>query len=256
MPWWVLIALVLLALTVLALKVKQPGRRSEDYPYTKRPILFSPAERSFLGVLDQAVGEEYRIFGKVRVADIVDAQQGLDARGRQTALNRVTNKHFDFVLCRKSDLSVICAIELNDQSHQRRKRQERDAFLAGVCQAVGVPLLQVPAQRGYAIPELRDNIRAAIGEGPYRTSEANAVEPLKVATSAARSPSEAQTQAGQQAQPVSGAPAPPCPKCAAPMVRRQVKGGSNAGKEFWGCSTFPKCRGIVEIPEKPLSTGV
>jgi restriction system protein len=38
-----------------------------------------------------------------------------------------------------------------------------------------------------------------------------------------------------------------CPKCSSPMVRRRVKSGANAGQEFWGCSTYPKCRGIVPI---------
>ena len=40
-----------------------------------------------------------------------------------------------------------------------------------------------------------------------------------------------------------------CPKCDAPMVRRVAKRGDNAGNEFWGCSTFPKCRSIVPIEE-------
>lgn len=33
-----------------------------------------------------------------------------------------------------------------------------------------------------------------------------------------------------------------CPRCAAPLVVRKTKKGENAGKEFWGCSNFPKCR--------------
>lgn len=36
---------------------------------------------------------------------------------------------------------------------------------------------------------------------------------------------------------------PECPKCRAPMVRRTAQKGSNAGSQFWGCSTFPRCRG-------------
>lgn len=38
-----------------------------------------------------------------------------------------------------------------------------------------------------------------------------------------------------------------CPKCGAPMVRRKATKGPNAGNEFYGCSSFPKCRGIVSI---------
>lgn len=40
-----------------------------------------------------------------------------------------------------------------------------------------------------------------------------------------------------------GSQAPSCPQCGAPMVLRTAKRGTNAGQQFWGCSTFPKCRG-------------
>lgn len=40
---------------------------------------------------------------------------------------------------------------------------------------------------------------------------------------------------------------PTCPKCGAAMVKRTAKQGENAGRSFWGCSTYPACRGIVPI---------
>lgn len=38
-------------------------------------------------------------------------------------------------------------------------------------------------------------------------------------------------------------PAPQCPSCEAPMVRRTARKGAGAGSQFWGCSRFPACRG-------------
>ena len=38
-----------------------------------------------------------------------------------------------------------------------------------------------------------------------------------------------------------------CPRCGAPMVKRKAVNGKNAGKCFYGCSAYPKCRGIVPI---------
>lgn len=38
-----------------------------------------------------------------------------------------------------------------------------------------------------------------------------------------------------------------CPLCGAPMVLRTARNGMNAGNQFYGCSTYPKCRGIVNI---------
>jgi restriction system protein len=36
---------------------------------------------------------------------------------------------------------------------------------------------------------------------------------------------------------------PSCPICTEPMVKRVAKRGSSAGREFWGCSGYPSCRG-------------
>lgn len=43
--------------------------------------------------------------------------------------------------------------------------------------------------------------------------------------------------------------APACPKCGMEMKKRTARQGSNAGKEFWGCSGFPKCNGIRPLEE-------
>ena len=40
---------------------------------------------------------------------------------------------------------------------------------------------------------------------------------------------------------------PLCPKCGAPMVKRKATRGEKTGMEFWGCSRFPHCHGIINI---------
>ncbi len=40
---------------------------------------------------------------------------------------------------------------------------------------------------------------------------------------------------------------PICPSCGAPMIKRRASKGNNTGSEFWGCSNYPKCRGIINI---------
>lgn len=56
--------------------------------------------------------------------------------------------------------------------------------------------------------------------------------------------SQAGLGAGRSApeQPVASVPS--CPKCASAMVKRIATKGQNAGGNFWGCSTYPACRGI------------
>ncbi|MGR5108887.1 NERD domain-containing protein [Vibrio jasicida] len=38
-----------------------------------------------------------------------------------------------------------------------------------------------------------------------------------------------------------------CPRCGSEVVLRETKRGENIGKQFWGCSTFPKCRAVKQF---------
>jgi hypothetical protein len=156
MSWILIFAFVVIAVAVLvALKGKQGGSGTLNVPYQPAKALFSPAERSFLGVLDQAVGSEHRVFGKVRVADLATVKPGLSNAARQGALNRIAAKHVDFVVCRTSDLAVVCAVELNDTSHSSQRAKARDDLLLRICRVINLPLIQVPAKQAYSAQDLR-----------------------------------------------------------------------------------------------------
>jgi ssDNA-binding Zn-finger/Zn-ribbon topoisomerase 1 len=40
---------------------------------------------------------------------------------------------------------------------------------------------------------------------------------------------------------------PICPKCHTPFVLRSAKSGKHVGKQFYGCTNYPKCRETLEI---------
>ena len=40
---------------------------------------------------------------------------------------------------------------------------------------------------------------------------------------------------------------PACPSCGSSMAKRKAKRGVNAGGEFWGCATYPACKGTRNI---------
>ena len=153
-------------IVLAALKNKQGGSGKLGFPYQPAKPLFSAAERSFLGVLDQAVGPEHRVFGKVRVADVAAVKSGLGNSARQGALNRIAAKHFDFLVCRSGDLSVVCAVELNDKSHASQRAQARDELLANVCRVINLPLLTVPAKAAYSPQDVRAQFLAAVEPAP------------------------------------------------------------------------------------------
>ena len=48
---------------------------------------------------------------------------------------------------------------------------------------------------------------------------------------------------------------PSCPECSSDMVLRTARRGSNAGNQFWGCSSFPRCKGIVSLDTEEPQLG-
>ena len=157
----ILVAFVIV-IVLAALTKKKGSSGTVGFPYQPAKTLFSAAERSFLGVLDQAVGSEHRVFGKVRLADVATVKPGLGTSARQGALNRIAYKHFDFIVCRASDLAVVCAVELNDTSHSSQRAKSRDDLVLKVCQTIGLPLITVPAKTSYSPQEIRAQFLAVV----------------------------------------------------------------------------------------------
>ena len=133
-------------------------RAAVELPYERNSVLLSAAERSFLGVLEQALGEGYRVCPKVRVADAISVRRPLPRGEWQRAFNRISSKHFDFILCRSTDLEIACAVELDDSTHQRNDRQERDMFLGEVCSVSSLPLLRFPAKGAYTVSDIQGTV--------------------------------------------------------------------------------------------------
>ena len=199
-------------------------RAAVELPYERNSVLLSAAERSFLGVLEQALGEGYRVCPKVRVADAISVRRPLPRGEWQRAFNRISSKHFDFILCRSTDLEIACAVELDDSTHQRHARQDRDMFLGEVCSVSSLPLLRFPAKVAYTVSDIRERLAAYTDSQQRRSAEGD------------HSLADEDVAIAQEAPPL-------CPKCSGAMVLRTVRKGSAAGQKFWGCADYPACRG-------------
>ena len=204
---------------------------SEELPYRLRDDFLSPAEFSFYKVLSSVVGTSLTIQSKVRLADVFFVARPNENR---SYFGKISQKHLDFLVCDPITMQPVFGVELDDASHSRSKRQDRDEFVDRVCEAAGLPLLRFPAQREYDAREIAFRVQ------PF----------LKEKAVLSTTPPSAQLQPQAQPQTENGNPAnavPICPKCGIPMVLRKVTKGENAGKLFYGCKNFPQCRKI-----KPL----
>lgn len=182
-------------------------------PYRLADNFLSPAELSFYHVLLQSIREEYTVCSKVNLSDIFFVSRPNENQGYR---NRIDRKHVDFLLCDAKTMQPLLGIELDDASHAKKKRQERDQFVDQVFAAAGLPILHVPAARGYNVSELAEKMRLNLQD---KNPVAGTLKVL----------------GGEHI----------CPKCQIPMVLRIASKGTQKGQSFWGCTNYPNCRETV-----------
>jgi hypothetical protein len=156
------VALVLLVIAATLVRLMRQQKKTAQIVadnYEAVPALLTPAERSFFGVLQQAVASDYQIFAKVRLADIVRPVRNPSRSGWQSAFNRITGKHVDFVLCDSSSLRVMAVIELDDRSHERFERGIRDGLVDSALTAARIPILRVSARQSYSTAQIREQVQ-------------------------------------------------------------------------------------------------
>ena len=155
-----LVVLVLLVVIAVLRRMQGRGTKAQGViiAYEAAPALLSPAERSFFGVLQQALSSDYQIFAKVRLADIVRPVRNPSRSGWQSAFNRITGKHVDFVLCDSARLGVVGVIELDDRTHEMFERGVRDGLVDSALTDAGIPVLRISARQSYSPAQIREQV--------------------------------------------------------------------------------------------------
>jgi len=118
----------------------------------RRANLMTPAELAFYSILSPIVGSSFMISSKVRLADLF---QSRDGRGQKAAFNKIVGKHVDFVIVHPSTSRILCGIELDDRSHPRPDRIERDRFVNEPFASNHLPLIRIPVARFYDPGQLK-----------------------------------------------------------------------------------------------------
>jgi hypothetical protein len=139
------------------------GRKLAKLPFRRKDYLLTQAERAFFVTLQQAVGQQFLIFAKVRALDLIWMPKGTESR--QAHQNRVQAKHVDFVLCSRDVVRPLVVIELDDSSHESDDRRARDVLLDNVFRAAGLPLVRFACRASYRVEEIRARIASEIESG-------------------------------------------------------------------------------------------
>ena len=130
------------------------------YRYNRKNFFLTRAEHECYDTLVEAVGTEYRIFAQVHLPSLVE--HTVRGQGWRAALAHINRKSVDFVLCDKAYLSPKLAIELDDKSHERPDRQDRDREVERILREARVPLLRLENRGSFNANEIAQRIKEVL----------------------------------------------------------------------------------------------
>lgn len=121
---------------------QQPMPIDEPLPitgaYQKKWILSYNEKNAYKALKALCDEKKLYLMTKVRLLDLVEPIKGNSKY--KTYFYKIQAKHVDFVICDKS-LTAQCIIELDDSSHNRIDRIERDKFVDEVLRSVGYTII-------------------------------------------------------------------------------------------------------------------
>lgn len=162
----IILVMLLIVTGIAAIKLSDQGL---SFPFKRKTNLFSPVERSFLDLIEQGCGQQYRVVCRVRLTDIIGLRQSTDKKTAKSAMLRASGRHLDFVLCSKEDMSPVVAIDLVHKQGKENHKGQRDWFVSGALDAARIPHLRIKVKSGYSPQEIRDCVEAKLA--PLRRKE-------------------------------------------------------------------------------------
>jgi len=109
------------------------------YNYKRKYFLISRPEHEFFDILVEVMGNKYYVFPQIHLSNILDNK--IVGQNWKGAFRHIDEKSVDYVICDKAYIKPLLAIELDDRTHEKEDRKERDAEVKRILDQVGLPFL-------------------------------------------------------------------------------------------------------------------
>lgn len=141
-------------IVVVALLASRLNDNSFPFPFDRKQTLFTPAEKNFQRLVEQALGHKYRVINRVKLSDIVTIRNGVSSRAGQTAATNAEAKYLDFVICDRDSMKLLGVIDLVDTQGKGYKLK-KDWFVSGALEAASIPHVRIKVKANYTLDEIR-----------------------------------------------------------------------------------------------------
>lgn len=143
-PFLILILIIVVTILLKSVTSNSLNRRKIHkngvYKYAPKESIMTQAEGEFFWKLQNIVQDRYFIFPQVHLSALLDHH--IKGQDWKYAFRHINGKSVDYVLCSKDTLRPVYAIELDDNTHERADRKERDSEVERIFEEANVPLIR------------------------------------------------------------------------------------------------------------------
>ena len=121
-------------------EAKETTKPNVDYSksYQAKYLLTRNEWHEYKKLKQFAEAKNLQVCPKVRLLDIIEPRRG--EANYKSLLFKVQSKHVDFLIC-DQDLHIKAVVELDDNSHDSKNRQDRDTLVDTILSSVGYKVI-------------------------------------------------------------------------------------------------------------------
>lgn len=113
-----------------------------NYPYKKKTLLTNHELIFYKNLYKLIQPYNLVILAKIRIADLVEVNTSAVGNKYMSYFGKIKAKHIDFALVNPENMEVKALIELDDSSHDKKNRAERDIFVNELFNTTGYKLFR------------------------------------------------------------------------------------------------------------------
>lgn len=203
----------------------------------RKSRMLSVAERNFFECLANALSDDYFIFTRVKVLDVVEPSPAASLIEKRSFRKHYAQQTLDYVLCKKQDLSIFGIVELEnfEKRSGARDKERRDRMVADVCKTANLRLFYFDIRQDYQGMDIR---RLITGRARRSSNDVSATHQSQLTIDGASVSDFAKMRT--------------CPKCHSEVVTKVAVKGDSIGEKFLMCRKYPYCDYKLSVNDAKL----
>ena len=141
--------------------------KKAQYRYYAKPYVMTSRENECFKILNEIFSSKWFVVPQVHLSALLDYR--VKGQNWNAAFRHINGKSVDFVLIGKESYKVICVIELDDSTHSKPDRIERDVEIERMFKEARIPLARIGRFESMTKSEIAKVITDAINGNSIRS---------------------------------------------------------------------------------------